>query len=83
MTNGNDLAFARPTFYHPEGGVSHSQDGCTKREHFAAMAMQGLLTRTTERYFNETDLGIEESKRIAEESVIMADALINALNETK
>jgi hypothetical protein len=82
-TNGSDLAFARPAFYNSEFVVSQPEDGCTKREHFAAMAMQGLLARANERYFTETNLGILESKRIAEESGIMADELIKALNETK
>lgn len=54
--------------------------GLTKREYFAAMAMQGLLTRIPKRYNDETDLGVIESTRIAEESVIMADKLIKALN---
>ena len=52
----------------------------TIRGHFATMAMQGLLTRTPKTHNDETDLGVIESKRIAEESVIMADALIKALN---
>ena len=51
------------------------------RTYFAAMALQGLLTRVPNRPNNETDLGVIELKRISEESVIMADALINALNE--
>lgn len=53
----------------------------TKRELFAAMAMQGLLTRYPNR--EEPDLGILESERIAEESVIMADKLIKELNKEK
>ena len=62
-------------------GNSHLQEGLTKREYFASMAMQGLLTRVPKRFDGETDLGILESKRIAEESVIMADELIKAINE--
>ncbi len=75
MTNSNDLAFARPTFYHPEGGVSHSQDGCTKREHFAAMAMQGLLANIV--------MGNKDEEFITKLAVIYADELINALNQSK
>ena len=52
----------------------------SKRELFAAMAMQGLLTRYPNR--EEPDLGLLESQRIAEESVIMADKLIAELNKT-
>ena len=58
-----------------------TQDGLTKREYFASLAMQGLLTRVPKRFDGETDLGILESKIIAEESVIMANELIKALNE--
>jgi Mn-dependent DtxR family transcriptional regulator len=57
------------------------QDGLTKREYFAALAMQGLLTRVPKRHGDETDLGIIEAKRIAAESRIMADLLIEELNE--
>lgn len=60
---------------------SVSESMPTKRELFAAMAMQGLLTRYPNR--EEPDLGILESERIAEESVIMADKLIKELNKEK
>ncbi len=54
--------------------------GVNKREYFAALAMQGLLTRVPQRQGGETDLGILEAKRIAEESLIMADLLLEELN---
>ena len=54
--------------------------GLTKREHFAGLAMQGLLTRVPNRHNGETDLGILECKRIAEEAVIMADKLLAELS---
>lgn len=53
--------------------------GLTKREYFAAMAMQGLLTRNQMGVV--TDLGITQANRIVEESVIMADKIIEALNK--
>lgn len=53
--------------------------GLTKREYFAAMAMQGLLTRIPYIENWETDLGFLESKRIAVESIIMADELLKQL----
>jgi hypothetical protein len=53
----------------------------TKREYFAAMAMQGLLTRVPDRPNHQTDLGVTESKRIAVEAVLMSDELIQALNK--
>ena len=77
MTNGNEPINSIPDLN------NHPSDwyGLTKREYFALMAMQGLLTRVPKRFDGETDLGILESKRIAEESVIMADELIKALNK--
>jgi hypothetical protein len=42
--------------------------------------MQGLLTRVPNRHNRETDLGILECKRIAEEAVIMADKLLVELS---
>jgi hypothetical protein len=79
-------AFPKSAFYHPDGGLDKPEDGMDMREYFAAVAMQGLLTRISPkqgRYGGETDLGIMECRRIAKESVIMADELIKALNEQK
>ena len=65
MTNGNDQAF----------GISHRDFcylGLTKREYFAAMAMQGRMA---------TFEGLNESFELtAEIAVTMADELIAALN---
>lgn len=67
-TNPDDSA---GPYFSPECGTSH---GLTKREHFAAMAMQGILTRPTNLTFDT----------VATQSVRMADVLIAALNqETK
>lgn len=52
------------------------QMGLTKREHFAAMAMQGLWQSTT-------DQDYDNYEKIAEMSVKQADALIEALNKEK
>ena len=81
MTNGNDLAHPTNIIDPEQQFAPEYHTGLTKREYFAAMALQGLLTRVPNRPNNETDLGVIELKRISEESVIMADALINALNE--
>ena len=70
-TKPNDSAFAKPNGEHE----------LTKREYFAAMAMQGLLTRVPNRHNNETDLGILECARIKKEAVVIADALIEELNK--
>ena len=61
-------------------GLEVKFGGLTKREYFAALAMQGLLTRAPNRHNGETDLGILECKRIAEEAVIMADKLLVELS---
>lgn len=45
----------------------------TKREYFAAMAMQGLLTK----FGNDYEL------QIAKDAIYWADALIEELNKTK
>lgn len=69
MTNPND-------FIYPNGPENYkNQGGLSKREYFAAMAMQGLLMG------GRGQLGILESRRISEESCIMADLLIQKLNE--
>ena len=47
--------------------------GLTKREYFAAMAMQGLLTK----FGNDYEL------QIAKDAIYWADALIEELNKTK
>lgn len=67
MTNGTDLAFSNPG-----SDYISASDGLTKREYFAAMAMQGLLGN--ERILND---GVV----VANTSVLVADALIEALNK--
>jgi hypothetical protein len=58
MTQPNEPAFARPSSY-----------GLTKREYFAAMALQGLLANRHEDYL------------LTEKAVMYADALIEQLNK--
>lgn len=48
--------------------------GLTKREYFAAMAMQGMLSTGTANFYDE---------KISEWAVKQADFLIKALNESK
>ena len=50
------------------------QQGITKREYFAAMAMQGLLV-------NRHAQDFIDQNRVAKLSLQMADALIKTLNE--
>lgn len=56
-------------------GWSYSEPTLTKRELFAAMAMQGLIASDTNMNYSEKVIG-----RMA---VNQADALIEALNEGK
>lgn len=72
-TYGNEPAFARASFYHPDGGYDHPQAGLTKREYFAAMAMQGILANP-----HQNDLSIN---LMVEYSVDCADLLIEQLNK--
>lgn len=67
MTNGNDRAFARSA----TKDLNLEQDGLTKRELFAGLAMNGLLAG------NEFAIG-----EVPEKAVILADQLIEQLNET-
>jgi hypothetical protein len=59
-----------PAFNYHAG---YPEEGLTKREYFAAMAMQGLLANG--KY-------ICNYKLLGEESVMFANALIEALNNT-
>ena len=73
-TFGNSPAFSKPAFYHPDGAIDLPNNGLTKREYFAAMALQGLLTD------NESPNSREE---FAGYAVKFADALIEELSKTK
>ena len=76
MENGKQSAFT--------GIVNEAcQPGLTKREYFAGLAMQGLLTRFKQQGKMDTYLTIFENKRIAAESVIMADNILEELDNSK
>jgi hypothetical protein len=79
MKNGKQPIAPMP-YNNLDGTIQHDvYSGLTKREYFAGLAMQGLLTRVPNRHGNEVDLGVLESKRIASEAVYMADALLAEL----
>ena len=67
MTNPNDCAF-------PADYRTQSDGGLTKREYFAAMAMQGIITSP------QTAATWE---KIVEVSIKVADLLIEELNKPK
>ena len=75
--NGDLPAFSKAAFYHPDGGSDSPNDGVTKREYFAAMAMQGLLVNYIDNgmYGNSTDYPM-----VSEQSVRMADELLKQLD---
>lgn len=71
MTNGNESIYYRPM--EGEGYYATPEKlGLTKREYFAAMAMQGLLAAS--KWSTQEAAGL---------AVIAADKLINELNQTK
>ena len=73
-TNPNDAAFARPVGGTLEDGNGDTL-GLTKREYFAAIAMNG--------HCSHKKLALENDSDIARWSVKIADALIEELNKEK
>lgn len=81
MTNGNDLVNSTDTRFVEvdENGMpvyGKVKTGLTKREYFAAMAMQGLWQSTPDPTYDRYHV-------IADMAVKQADALIKSLNETQ
>ena len=82
MTDGNDPAFSRASVFGEDedrpGNVATYDDGATgltKREYFAAMAMQGIISDA------ETVRNVASGPvPIQQVAVMYADALIDALN---
>lgn len=65
----------------PNGIHECRMGGLTKREYFAAMAMQGLLANSEWMQEYEGGKYLMHNEVISEVSVNLADALINALNK--
>jgi len=81
MTNGNESASPLTAGLLDKQQQGHFNNagerrpfGLTKREHFAAMAMQGIISI-------ENALNCLSYENMAERSVDAADALIKALNK--
>lgn len=74
-TNPESSAF--PYLY---GEEIASEEGLTKRELFAAMAMQGILANPANDYVKRNDLD-EGVGVITFDAVTCADALVERLNE--
>jgi hypothetical protein len=73
MKNSEQAAF--PLVYDGPNANSFCHDGLTKREYFAAMAMQGLLSADA-RYNNRTD----DRKSLAKDAIAFADELLKQLD---
>lgn len=71
MTIGNENAYPVISF-DQEGRSSEYEAGLTKREYFAAMAMQGILSSGDWPF---------DSQPIVKYSISLSDALINELNK--
>lgn len=67
MTNGNDMAFPATELHRDNRFQVTDWQGLTKREYFAAMALQGLIAAGGKAPLSGT-------------AVDLADALIDALN---
>lgn len=62
-----------------DGDKNYHYTGLTKREHFAAMAMQGLASSIDKVKIDENTLKMPQN--IASWAVVFADALIEELNK--
>lgn len=79
-TRSNDMAFP----FQDNGSTVVPSLGLTKREHFAAMAMQTMATKDRGKYSQSDIEGkyhLDHPKWVAQAAVDYADALIKALNE--
>ena len=72
-THGDSPAFAKAAFYTDEYGIDAPQEGLTKREYFAAMAMQGFITK----------YGVDFQEEQIKQAIFVADIFIEELNKTK
>lgn len=73
-------AYPQERFQHMDDGSTHEiTGGLTKREYFAALAMQGYLSSCEQ----AEDFAQGWEKFIAKQCVVLADALIEGLNEEK
>ena len=73
MNNGDEPITADKKFQDPKDGHYYNVVGLTKREHFAGLAMQGLLSGDIE---DNLTIG-----HIATCSVEIADALLKEINK--
>lgn len=79
-TKPNDSAGVIPASIDQMNEIIYGADGLTKREYFAAMAMQGLCSTGID-YSDDTTTTIDCAKKMASWSVQQADYLIEELNK--
>ena len=83
MKNGDKSAFARPYSRDGLSKFSHdhySQEGLTKREYFAAMAMQGLLANSFSDG-SQKHLSHASFEEISKMAVHQADTILTELEK--
>ena len=76
MTQGNEPVTPHLTYNVSSGQPNGLKEGLTKREYFAAMAMQGMCANQP--FLNNLNA---EPSQVAAACIEIADALINALNQ--
>ena len=77
MNNANDRAFPVPENF--------AEPGLTKREYFAAMAMQGIAAHPNNAIIDAVaeQEGVRASDAMARLAVLYADALLRALEKER
>lgn len=80
--NPNEPAFSKSAFYHPDGGMDAPQEGLSKREYFAGLALQGILANRELQLAIIVDHKGDSDKAWSTEAVYQADLLIEVLNKT-
>jgi len=86
MTNPNDLINQEKKIFHSisqdkDDYTIHINQGLTKREYFAALVLQGLMSRANQNGIITNKIMVPDVA--AKEAVTFADALIEKLNEEK
>lgn len=74
----DDFEAANP---YRQTGYERAFSGLTKREHFAGLAMQGILSSLTEKGSHGIGFTISELEYIADSAINMSDALLKQLEK--
>lgn len=81
MSKGNECAFPNHINKTQDSWAEDISIGLTKREYFAAMAMQGMNIPLL--YGDGGQWEIGQAQQVAKSATIYADALIKALNASE